>query len=171
MLLLCLRSRRFLGPFGHPCIIFRRAAPRRCICRQATYRVWHKIADMHATARRQRQDGKAKKRRFDCVGDAVHLGFLPADCGARRTARANPCRLPRRRGNGIGSATRGDLNGDRRGTLSVACERSRSPRVSFRTWLTASTRLIRSRSVQGDSLALRPRSASVRAGRASASWS
>jgi hypothetical protein len=53
-LLLSLRPRRFLSPLRHPCIIFRRAGPRRCICRQAAYRVRYKIADMHATARRQR---------------------------------------------------------------------------------------------------------------------
>src|SRR5258706_2900391 len=29
LLLLSFRSRRFLGPLGHPCIIFRRAAARR----------------------------------------------------------------------------------------------------------------------------------------------
>src|SRR5258706_15417315 len=32
-------------------------------------------------------DGEAEERQFDCVGDAVHLGFMPPDCGARRTAR------------------------------------------------------------------------------------
>jgi hypothetical protein len=52
LLLLGLRSRCFLSALGHPCIVFRRAAARRGICRQATYRVRYKIADMHATARR-----------------------------------------------------------------------------------------------------------------------
>ena len=52
-LLLSLRPRRFLSPLRHPCIVFRRAGPRRRICRQTAYRVRYKIADMHATARRQ----------------------------------------------------------------------------------------------------------------------
>ena len=67
--LLSLRPRRFLSTFSHHLIIFRRAAARRCICRQAAHPMRH-VRDAFAgspTARAGRQGKacKAQQSRFD----------------------------------------------------------------------------------------------------------
>ncbi len=41
----------------------------------------------------QQQGCKAQERQSDRVG-RFHLASIPPDCGIRRTARANPCRMP-----------------------------------------------------------------------------
>jgi hypothetical protein len=76
LLLLSLRPRRFLSAVSHPCIIFRRAAPRRCICRQATYRVRYKIADMLLLE--DGSDRAARQRNADWI--ALATRFISGLC-------------------------------------------------------------------------------------------
>ena len=97
LLRLSFRPRRLLGPLRHKRIVFRRATARGCIRRQAAHPRRH-VRDMlpygsTSCARGEREDCKAEERQFNRVG-RFHLAAISADCGIRRTARANPCHLP-----------------------------------------------------------------------------